>query len=103
MMRIALAGCVIMAAAACATLSPRGKIEQRFVEFGVSKERAKCLASELDERLDRSDLESVADYIGGLNEATTAGGALDALLRIDNPRAAAEIARAGVACALDSL
>jgi hypothetical protein len=91
---------LILFAAACATGSPRAKIADRFVDFGVSEERADCLASELDERLERDDLNDVADYIGGLNEATSAGEALDALLRIGNPRAAAAIARASLACAL---
>lgn len=84
---------------ACATLSPRKSVENRFVEFGLSEDRAKCLASELDERLDRGDLEDVAEFVGGLNAAASPGEGLDALLRIDNPRAAGAIARAGIACA----
>lgn len=86
-------------AAACATVSPRARVEDRFVEFGLSRERAGCLADELDQRLDRNDLAAVADYVGGLNAVTSAGEALDALLRIENPRAVAAIGAAGVACA----
>ncbi len=85
--------------AACATLSPRGAIENRLQELGMSENRAECLASELDERLDRGDLEAVADFVGQLNAASSAGETLDALLSIDNPRAASAIARAGVSCA----
>ncbi len=99
-MRLTVVVALILFVAACATASPRAQIADRFVEFGVSQERADCLASELDERLERDDLNDVADYIGGLNEATSAGEALDALLRIGNPRAAAAIARASLACAL---
>ncbi len=99
-MRLTVVVALILFIAACATTSPRAQIADRFVEFGVSQERADCLASELDERLERDDLNDVADYIGGLNEATSAGEALDALLRIGNPRAAAAIARASLACAL---
>ncbi len=86
-------------AAACATVSPRARVEDRFVEFGLSRDRASCLADELDERLDRDDLADVADYVGGLNAVTSAGEALDALLRIENPRAVAAIGAAGIACA----
>lgn len=99
MSRIAASACIALALAACATISPRVRIENRFVEFGLSKQRAHCLAEELDDRLNRGDLADVADFIGSLNAATSAGQALDALLSIDNPRAAAAIARASVACA----
>lgn len=85
--------------ASCATISPHVRIENRLVESGFSEERADCLAEELDERLDRSDLEAVADFIGNLNAASSPGETLDALIGIDNPRAAAAIARAGIACA----
>ena len=84
---------------ACATISPHARIENRLIEFGFSEERADCLAEELDDRLDRSDLEAVADFIGDLNAASSPGETLDALIGIDNPRAAAAIARAGIACA----
>ena len=90
---------VLIFAAGCATLSPRSRIEQRFIEFGLSPERAYCLADELDDRLDRQDLNAVADFVGGLNAASSAGEALDALLSIDNARAASAIARATVSCA----
>lgn len=85
--------------AACATLSPRSAIENRFVELGVSPSRAECLADDLDERLDRDELGNVADFLENLNEAGSAGGALDALLAIDDPNIAAAIARASVSCA----
>lgn len=92
----------VLLLAACATISPRVRIEKRLVELGLSEQRSKCLASELDDRLDRSDLEDVADFVGELNAASTAGETLDALLSIDNPRAATAIARAGIACAFHS-
>ncbi len=95
---VALVGAGLIIAS-CATISPRVRIENRLVEFGFSEERADCLADEMDERLERSDLEAVADFIGNLNAASSPGETLDALLGIDNPRAAAVIARAGIACA----
>ena len=99
MRNIVIAAGMILLVAACATLSPRIRIENRLQELGMSENRAECLASELDERLDRGDLESVAEFVGELNAASSAGQTLDALLSIDNPRAASAIARAGVSCA----
>ncbi|MHA7871775.1 MAG: hypothetical protein ACX939_05430 [Hyphococcus sp.] len=90
---------LLLFAGACATLSPRVRIENRLKELGLSENRSECLASELDERLDRGDMENVADFVGELNAASSAGQTLDALLSIDNPRAATAIARAGLACA----
>ena len=90
---------IMLALSACATVSPRQRIENRFVEFGLSENKADCMGDELDERLDRNDLKDVADFIGGLNAAGSAGEILDALLSIDNAPAAAAIAAAGVACA----
>lgn len=96
----ALAGSFLMVAS-CATLSPRNAIEDRFFELGLSRDRAECLADSLDERLDRNDLNSVADFLTDLSDAGSAGGALDALLAIDNPRIATAITRASLACAFN--
>ncbi|GJL95350.1 MAG: hypothetical protein DHS20C05_17550 [Hyphococcus sp.] len=102
MKRSLLIGGLMLAAVGCATVSPRVAIKDRFVEFGLSQERASCLADELDQRLDRNDLQDVADYVGGLNAADSAGAALDALLSIENPRATSAIAAAGLSCAFSS-
>ncbi len=99
MKRLAIILATLLFLSACATGSPRSKLVDRFVEFGLSKERSVCLADELDDRLERDDLNDVVDYVGGLNAATSPGEALDALLRIGNPRAAAAITRASLACA----
>ncbi|MEO1135763.1 MAG: hypothetical protein AAFW68_04005 [Pseudomonadota bacterium] len=99
MMRTGLFLLLAFSIAACATVSPRKRIENRFVEFGLSDNKAECMASELDDRLDRDDLRAVADFVGNLNAAGSAGETLDALLSIDNARAAGAIAAAGVACA----
>lgn len=88
-----------LALAACATVSPRKRIENRLIEFGLSEQKAECMGNELDDRLDRGDLKDVADFIGNINDATSPGEGLDALLSIDNARAAAAIARASVVCA----
>ena len=84
---------------ACASFSPRADVEQSFVNFGLSPARSACLAEELDERLDRDDMAGVAQYVDGLNAAASPGQALDALINIDNPRAAAAIGAAGISCA----
>ncbi len=99
MARFYLIAMIALTFAACATVSPRLRIENRFVEFGLSEKKAECMGKELDERLDREDLKAVADFVGNLNAAGSAGETLDALLGIDNARAAAAIAAAGVACA----
>ncbi len=91
-----LAVCLL---ASCATLSPRLRIENRFVELGLSPGKAECMGHELDERLDREDMKAVADFVGELNAAGSAGETLDALIGIDNARAAGAAAAAGVACA----
>ena len=93
---VAIAGIV----GGCATLSPASRIESQLVSLGVSKPRAICLSEELDRRLDRKDLNDVADFLENLNRAQSPGGALDALLSIDNADAAAAIASAGLSCAL---
>ena len=98
MARFAAVLCVFLMISACAAMSPRARIKERFIEFGVSEKRADCLCKELDDRLDRDDLADVADFIGTLNEATSAGGALDALLSIENASAAAAIVPSGIAC-----
>lgn len=90
---------VIILTSACATISPRSRVEGNLAEFGISPKRAACLAGELADRLDRKDLVDVAEFLDNMNRASTAGGALDALLKIDNPWAAAAVAGAGIACA----
>lgn len=92
------AGAILLTA--CAT-SPRGAISDRFVDLGLSKERADCLAGDLADRLDRDDLQATSDFLTDLNDAGSAGGALDALLGIDNPQIAGAIAAASVACAFN--
>lgn len=89
----------VLSLAACATLSPRARIENRLVEIGLSERKAGCMANELDDRLGREDLSEVADFLGDVNEASADGENYDALLSIDNARAAAAIAAAGLACA----
>jgi len=101
MTRLAFLAAAAIAVTACATASPRSHIENRLIKFGLSEHRAECLALELDERLDRDDMNVVADYVGGLNRANSPREALSALLDIDNSKAATAIARAGIVCAFE--
>jgi hypothetical protein len=101
MLKTGLLIIAVIAVAGCATVSPRKRIENRFVEFGLSPRKAECMGNELDERLDRQDLKDIADFIGNLNNASTTGENIDALLSIDNVRAAGAIAAAGLACTFD--
>lgn len=89
----------LCAASACATITPASRVKSQLISLGVSEPRAECLTGELKGRLERSDLNDVANFLEELNRAQTPGSALDALLKIDNPRAAAAVASAGVACA----
>ena len=98
MARISAVFCMFLIVSGCAAISPRARVKNQFVEFGVSEPRASCLARELDGRLGRADLADVANFIGDLNEAESAGGALDALLAIDNASAAAAIVPSSVVC-----
>ena len=100
MRRTAAFACIVLMLAACATFSPRSRIADRLVELGLSKDRADCLADDLDDRLDRDELNDVAEFLTDLNDAESAGGALDALLAIDRPRVATAIAGASLACAI---
>jgi hypothetical protein len=97
--RLIAAAC-LCAVAACATMSPASRVKSQLIALGVSEPRAECLAGELKDHLDKSDLNDVANFLEDLNRAQTPGNALDALLKIENPRAAAAIASAGITCAL---
>lgn len=99
---IMLGAAMMLASAACVTMSPASRIEKQLKSLGVADARAECLSEELDRNLDSRDLKDVADFLEGLNRAQGPGQALDALLRIDNPRAAAAIASAGIVCAFGS-
>lgn len=99
---ILLCAAMMFASAACVTMSSASRIEKQLKSLGVAEQRAECLSEELDRNLDSRDLKDVADFLEGLNRAQGPGQALDALLRIDNPRAAAAIASAGIVCAFGS-
>jgi hypothetical protein len=96
--RVGLAAFIFLAIAACATLSPRSRIESELIKLGLGEGGAGCLAEKLSENLSRGELSEVANFLEDLNRAGRRG--FDQMLRFDNPRIAAEIAGAGVTCAL---
>lgn len=98
--RPALLGALCAAAAACASFSPASRIENRLIDLGMSPRGAECLANELNESLDRKDLVDIADFLDRLDRPTSSRGAFDTLRSVDNPRAAASVAAAGIFCAL---
>ncbi len=100
--RLPAAFLILSSAAACAS-GPRARLEGQLVKAGVDVATAECLAFELNERLDREEVNSISTFLDGLDRSQSPGDALDALLSIDDPRAAAGVARAGVTCALGRL
>jgi len=94
---------LLIFATACASASPRGRIESRLLKVGVDGDTANCLASEMSDKLDREELNAVADFLDGIERSDSPGQALDALLAIDDPSAAAGVARAGISCALEQI
>ncbi|HXI86489.1 MAG TPA: hypothetical protein VNH64_03450 [Parvularculaceae bacterium] len=94
------AAALLVALASCATLSPRSRVEAELVSLGLTKARAGCLAGELDRRLDRRDMRAVGDFLGSLR-GNDGDNVLDALRKMDNPRAVSAMAGAGIACAID--
>lgn len=82
---------------ACAT-GAKLTIENRLAAIGLPTGQASCMAGQLEERLSSEDLQDVARYTLTLSRADSTGETLDALMRIDNPRAVAAIGASGVSC-----
>ncbi len=95
---VSILSIAIISLTACVT-GPRSGLQSELLRLGLSKDRSKCLAKEMDDRLDRSDLRDVSQFLDGLNQSESPGNVLDTLLTIDNPRAASAFARAGISCA----
>ncbi|MGV6801646.1 MAG: hypothetical protein ACWA5L_06970 [bacterium] len=82
----------------CATVA-KYSIKDSLIDIGIPKNRAACMAEQLDERLSDDDLRALDRYMKSLSKAATPGQALDALLKVDNPRAVGAITASGVSCA----
>ncbi|MBI1365282.1 MAG: hypothetical protein GC153_04930 [Alphaproteobacteria bacterium] len=94
-----LVAILLAGAAGCATLSPKSRVESELASLGMSQARAGCIASELDRRLDGQDMRAVADFLGGLRRNDD-DDVLGSLSQIQNPRAVAAIASAGISCTI---
>lgn len=88
--------------ASCAT-SGAGRLEQQLISIGLSPDRAGCLTNELQERLDRREINEISSFLDGVNRASTPGETLDALLSIDDPNSSKAIASAGISCAFQGI
>lgn len=97
--RAGLAAFILFAIAACATMSPRSRLETQLIEIGIGERGAECLADDLSDSLSRRELSALANFLEGLNRSGRRSG-FDSILRIDDPSVAAKIAGAGVTCAL---
>lgn len=82
---------------ACAT-SSKITLRDRFMDLGIPKDTASCMVDDLEQDLSREDLSELADYSRGLGRADTPGKAVDALLKVDNPRAVVAIGKAAFSC-----
>jgi hypothetical protein len=98
-----IVGIVISAAAlgACATLSPLSRIEARLIEFGFSRPMAECFADGLGDKLDRRQLDGVADLLDGFENDRKPEQAIERLGRgAGNPEIAGAIASTAFSCAI---
>ena len=89
---IALAAMPLLLAA-CETVA-KYSIRDDLVEIGIPEDKADCMADQLNE----DNMRGLARYMDGLSRAATAGEALDALLKIDNPETAGAITASGISC-----
>lgn len=88
--------------ASCATSGPE-RLEQQLIAIGLPSERASCLTNELDDRLNRREINELSSFLDGVNRASTPGETLDALLSIDDPNTSKAVASAGIACAFQGI
>ncbi len=86
---LALSGCVTVA---------KYTIKDNLVDMGFSPGKASCMADQLEERLSDEDIQDLARYTAGLSRADSPGQALDALMKVDNARAAGAITASGISC-----
>ena len=90
-----MASCVALAS--CAS-GAQATLDNRFQAIGIPPETAGCMAGRLSDDLSGAELQELAQYTVNVSRADTALDAIQSLREFDNPRAAAAIGRAGVAC-----
>ena len=89
----------VVAMAACSTID-QNTIANRLTDFGLSRNHAECLASELDSRLDDGQLNEFARFLNKLDRAETGMQALASLREIEDPAIARAVTRSLFACPL---
>lgn len=94
---------LLMAAAAtlgaCATAS-KMTIVDRLENVGLSRDRAQCMATELDDRLNDEQLAKFARFTVDLDRAEGPLEAVRALRQIDDNRIAGAVTASAFSCAL---
>ncbi len=83
--------------AACATSTDT--IEKRLVNLGLERDRAACMAGDLDDRLNDRQLSELAGFATNLDRADTAVEAIGALKAVEDPLIARAVVASSVACA----
>lgn len=81
----------------CATTA-RYTLENRFQAIGIPEGTATCMVDDLDESLSDNDMTDLAKYTLRISRASSTMGAIQELLKIDNPRAVTAIGKAGFTC-----
>lgn len=94
---LTLTGVIILSA--CATAS-RMTITDRLENVGLSRDRAACMASELDDRLNDEQLAKFARFTVDLDRADSPLDAVRSLRRIDDNRIAGAVTASAFSCAL---
>ncbi|MEM1380158.1 MAG: hypothetical protein AAGH41_05990 [Pseudomonadota bacterium] len=97
--RLTVGLCALVAVAGCATQS-KLTIEDRLENIGLAPDRAVCMASELDDRLNDEQLAKFARFTVELDRATTTRDAIRSLRAIDDNRIAGAVAASAFSCAL---
>lgn len=92
-------GLGLISLAACATVS-RMTIEDRLENLGLSRDRAECMATELDDRLNDEQLAKFARFTVDLDRASGPLEAIRSLRQIDDNRISGAVTASAFSCAL---
>lgn len=84
------------------SMSPRERVEDGLRDMGMAKRPAKCMAEELDDRLAKRDMKTLAKFLEEAGERGDARPALilDSIEHMDDPAITTAAAKAGISCTL---
>lgn len=94
---VLLSAGILLSVTGCATVA-KVALEDRFQAIGIPEGTAVCMVDDLDERLSDEDLQDLAQYSFNVARADSTLGAVQALMRIDNPRAVTAIGSSAAGC-----